>query len=151
VAEPLRIKPAYRNGLEKRVGEQLSNAGVSFGYEPRTVSISVPQRKATYLPDFWAGNIIIETKGYFYNGAKDRQKLILVKEQHPELDVRIVFTDANKPIYKPREKADGTKSKPATYGKWATDHGFKWADKGIVPASWIKEMLGLPAMKGSKK
>jgi hypothetical protein len=136
VAEPLRIKPAYRNGLEKRVGEQLSSAGVSFQYEARTVSISVPQRKATYLPDFWAGNIIIESKGYFYNGAKDRQKLILVKEQHPELDIRILFSDANKKIYK---------GSPTTYGKWATDHGFAWADKGIVPASWIKEM------KGSKK
>lgn len=135
MAEPLLIQARYRNGLEKRVGEQLSNAGVSFGYEPRTVPISVPQRKATYLPDFWANNapIIIETKGYFYNGAKDRQKLILVKEQHPELDIRIVFSDANKKIYK---------NSPTTYGKWATDHGFKWADKGIVPASWIKEMKG---------
>ncbi len=135
MTEPLLIQARYRNGLEKRIGEQLSNAGVSFGYEPRTVSISVPQRKATYLPDFWANNapIIIESKGYFYNGAKDRQKLILVKEQHPELDVRIVFSDANKKIYK---------GSPTTYGKWATDHNFKWADKGVVPASWIKEMKG---------
>jgi hypothetical protein len=138
VTEPLLIQARYRNGLEKRVGEQLSNAGVSFDYEPHTVSISVPQRKATYLPDFWAKDrpIIIETKGYFYNGAKDRQKLCLVKEQHPELDIRILFSDANKKIYK---------NSPTTYGKWATDHGFIWADKGIVPESWLKQM------KGSKK
>ena len=133
MTEPLLIQARYRNGLEKRVGEQLSNAGVSFEYEPRTVSISVPQRKATYLPDFWAKHIVIETKGYFYNGAKDRQKLILVKEQHPELDIRILFSDANKKIYK---------NSPTTYGKWATDHGFKWADKGVVPESWLKEMKG---------
>jgi hypothetical protein len=133
VTQPLLIQARYRNGLEKRIGAQLSGAGVSFEYEPHTVSISVPQRKATYLPDFVIKNIVIESKGYFYNSARDRQKLILVKEQHPELDIRLVFSDANKSIYK---------GSPTTYGKWAGDHGFKWADKGVVPAAWIKEMKG---------
>lgn len=137
--EPLLIQARYRNGLEKRVGAQLSEAGVSFKYEPRTVQIAVPARKAKYLPDFWIGNdatsgIIIETKGYFYNSAKDRQKLCLIKEQHPELDIRIVFSDASKKIYK---------NSPTTYGQWATDHGFVWADKGVVPETWIKEMKGI--------
>jgi hypothetical protein len=139
LAEPLLIQARYRNGLEKRVGTQLSDAGVRFKYEPRKVPISVPARKSTYLPDFIpdeAPHIIIETKGYFYNGAKDRQKLILVKEQHPELDIRIVFQNASKTIYK---------NSPTTYGQWATDHGFKWADKGIVPDEWIEEMKGRAA------
>jgi Phage endonuclease I len=148
VPEALLIQAKYRNGLEKRIGEQLNKAGVSFDYEPRTIPVAVPARKATYLPDFWINGkgvaaspqvrapykpIIIETKGYFYNGAKDRQKLILIKEQHPELDIRLVFSDASKRIYK---------NSPTTYGKWATDHGFKWADKGIVPDEWLKEMKG---------
>jgi hypothetical protein len=135
MSEPLLIQARYRNGLEKRIGAQLSEAGVRFKYEPRTIPILVPARKATYLPDFAASDapIIIESKGYFYNGAKDRQKLILVKEQHPELDIRIVFQDASKKIYK---------KSPTTYGQWATDHGFTWADKGIVPDAWIKEMKG---------
>jgi hypothetical protein len=42
-----------------------------------------------------------------------------------------VFQNANAKIYK------GSKT---TYAKWAEDHDFKWADKGIVPASWIKEL-----------
>lgn len=133
--EPLLIQARYRNKLEKSVGEQLRAAGVEFDYEGNKIEITVPARKSTYLPDFKARNvpIIIESKGYFYNGAQDRQKLILIKEQHPELDIRIVFSNASKPIYK--------KSK-TTYGQWATDHGFTWADKGIVPASWLKEMKG---------
>jgi len=26
------------------------------------------------------------------------------------------------------------------YAKWATDNGFLWADKGVIPPEWIKEM-----------
>lgn len=128
---PLLIQARYRNKLEISIGEQLSDAGVSFEYEPRNIPYIVPARDAKYLPDFWAGNIILEGKGYFYDSARDRQKLILVKEANPQLSIRIVFSDANKKIYK------GSKT---TYGKWATDHGFMWSDKGRVPAEWIAEM-----------
>jgi len=142
--EPLLIQARYRNKLEKSIGEQLNNAGVSFEYEPRTVPITIPARKATYLPDFVAKdvNIIIESKGYFYNSARDRQKLILIKEQHPEYDIRIVFSDATKKIYK---------KSPTTYGQWATDHNFKWADKGLVPPEWIAEMKGTKHAKHRKR
>lgn len=136
MAEPLLIQARYRNNLEKRIGKQLSDAGVSFKYEPRKVPLLIPARKSTYLPDFIpdkAPHIVIESKGYFYDSARDRQKLILIKEQHPELDIRLVFSDASKSIYK---------NSPTTYGQWATDHGFKWADKGIVPDSWLEEMKG---------
>lgn len=142
--EPLLIQARYRNKLEKSVGQQLADAGVSFSYEPRTVDVMIPARKSTYLPDFWADNapIIIESKGYFYNGAKDRQKLVLIKEQHPELDIRIVFSDASKPIYK--------KSK-TTYGQWAASHGFCYSDKGRVPKEWIAEMKGGKPVSGRKR
>lgn len=133
MAEPLLIQARYRNGLEKRIGEQLKNAGVSFEYEPRRLPIIVPARKSTYLPDFVSGNIVIESKGYFYDSARDRKKLLLVREQHPDLDIRLVFSDAKKKISK--------KSK-TTYGQWATDFGFKWADRGVIPDAWIKEMKG---------
>jgi hypothetical protein len=130
---PLLIQAKYRNKLEARVGDQLNGAGVAFQYEPHTIPFTIPARQAKYLPDFVAGKIIIESKGYFYDSARDRQKLILVRDAHPDYSVRIVFQDGNKPIYK------GSKT---TYGKWATDHGFMWSDKGIVPASWLKEMKG---------
>ena len=141
MAEPLLIQARYRNKLERQIGEQLNAAGVSFEYEPRNVEYTVPSRKAKYLPDFWPKDattgepltIILEGKGYFWDSARDRQKLILVRESNPELDIRIVFSDASKPIYK------GSKT---TYGAWATANGFKWCDHGIVPPSWIKEMKG---------
>jgi hypothetical protein len=131
--EPLLMQVRYRNRLERSVGEQLSAAGIPFDYEREWIPYDVPARTAKYLPDFWPRDtrIIIETKGWFgRQGAKERQKLVLLKEQHPELDIRLVFSDANKRIY-PRS--------PTTYAKWADDHGFKWAT-GSVPQAWIKEI-----------
>jgi hypothetical protein len=121
----------YRNKLEARIGEQLSNAGLSFSYEGYRVPFAVPARTAKYLPDFRVGNIILEGKGWFGQGAKERQKLVLVRESNPELDIRIVFSDANKKIYK---------GSPTTYAQWADDHDFKWSTKGEVPAAWITDM-----------
>ena len=140
----LSIEPNFRSGLEKKVAEQLDGGGVAYGHESQWIRYTVPEREAKYLPDFsFDGSpIIIEAKGRFgggnprfkqpaTDGAKERQKLILLKEQHPELDIRIVFQRASTAIY------PGSKT---TYAKWADDHGFKWSDKGTVPDSWIKEL-----------
>lgn len=130
----LTVLPPFRNKLERSVGDQLTAAGIEYDYEGEWITYDVPARKAKYLRDFQprGTNIIIETKGWFgRNGAKERQKLVLLKEQHPELDFRIVFSDANKRIYK---------TSPTTYAKWADDHGFTWSTKGIIPAGWIEEL-----------
>ena len=140
----LKLKPAFKSKLEEKVADQLTAAGVSFDYEGETVEFTVPSRTSRYTPDFPCGpthkRIIIETKGRFghmgSDGAKVRKHLALVKEQHPELDLRIVFQNAKMRIYK---------GSPTTYSKWAEDHGFKWSDKGIVPDAWIKEMKAAQA------
>lgn len=136
---PLLLQARYRNKLESRVGDQLGEAGVSFDYEPQSIQYIVPARKAKYTPDFRPKDkqgkhlhIILETKGYFRN-AKERQKYILFRDSNPTLEIRFVFSDASKPIYK---------GSPTSYAEWATDNGFKFADKGIVPQSWIREMKG---------
>jgi hypothetical protein len=133
-----RIKPRFKSDLEAKVAAQLDAAGVKYGYETKTVTFTVPARVAKYNPDFVCKHpIIIEAKGRFGHrgndgaGAKVRQHLILAKQQNPDLDIRIVFQNANATIYK------GSKT---TYSKWATDHGFLWADKGTVPAAWLKEL-----------
>jgi hypothetical protein len=141
VAKPaLKLEPSYRSGLEKNIAEQLSSEGVSFEYEKLKLEYNVPARNAKYTPDFKVGSIVIESKGAFGYGpnrfsggdpAKERQKLLLIKAQHPELDLRIVFQRASTKIYK---------NSPTSYAKWATDNGFKWADKGLIPPEWIKEM-----------
>lgn len=128
----LKIEDDYRSRLEQRIAKQLTDEGVDFEYETRKISFEVPARKARYTPDFLPKKcpIILEAKGYFRTTA-DRQRLIQVKESNPGIDLRLVFQDAAKPIYK---------GSPTSYGKWATDHGFPWADKGTVPAAWIAEM-----------
>jgi hypothetical protein len=138
-SKPILIEARYRSLLEKKVADQLDEAGVPYGYESQWVHYTVPAREAKYLPDFTINNtrILIEAKGRFgghmsdNTGAKERQKMILLKEQHPELDIRIVFQNAKKPIYK------GSKT---TYAKWATDHGFTYSDKGLIPPAWLKDL-----------
>ena len=47
----------------------------------------------TYTPDFVLPNgIILETKGQFI--SDDRRKHKLIKQQHPDLDIRFVFTNS---------------------------------------------------------
>lgn len=126
----LKLISGRRSKLEDKIADQLEAAGVQYGYETLKVHFEIPARKAKYTPDFECGQIILEGKGYFRTAA-DRQRLILVKESNPNLDLRIVFQDARKPIYK---------GSPTSYAKWATDHGIPWADKGTVPKEWLKEM-----------
>jgi hypothetical protein len=138
----LTLETQYKSGIEREVAAQLTKAGVEFDYEGLVIKFTIPAFDAKYNPDFPCRRspIIIEAKGRFGHrgngGAEVRQRLALVKEQHPELDIRILFDKRGKrsaadlPIYK------GSKT---TQGKWATDHGFKWAS-GTVPASWIAEI-----------
>jgi hypothetical protein len=136
----LKLEPSYRSGLEKTIAQQLEDAGLSFDYEKMKLEYNIPARVAKYTPDFKVGKIVIESKGAFGYGpnrfaggdpAKERQKLILVKQQHPDIDLRIVFQRASTKIYK---------NSPTTYAAWATANGFKWSDKGTIPPEWIKEM-----------
>jgi hypothetical protein len=138
--ENAEIETPFKSKLEKRVADQLQRAGIKYDYETIVVPYKVPARDAKYTPDFpCPADIIIEAKGRFGHrgkgGAQERQKLILVKEQHPHLDIRIVFQNAKLPIY-----GKGKNASKTNYAKWATDHGFQFADKGVVPAAWIEEM-----------
>jgi hypothetical protein len=143
--ENAEIEEGYRSRLEIKVANQLASEGIKFDYETLVINYQVPARDARYTPDFnCPAHIIIESKGRFGHrgkgGADERKKLILVKEQHPHLDIRIVFQNAKTPIYK------GSKT---TYAKWAEDHGFMWADKGVVPPAWIAEMKQAQSRKQS--
>lgn len=124
-----RLANGFRSGLEKRIADDLSQRGVPFDYEKLKIKYSIPEREATYTPDFviLSNGIIIEGKGIF--DAEDRKKHLLIKEQHPELDIRLVFSRANAPIYK---------GSPTTHAGWAEHHGFKFAEK-LIPVEWLKE------------
>lgn len=118
----------YRSGLEDSIAKQLEEANVPVTYESVKIKYVVPERHATYTPDFVLPNgIVIESKGRFV--IEDRKKHLLVKEQHPEYDIRFVFSNSRSKLNK------GSKS---TYASWCELHGFQYADK-TIPEQWLKE------------
>jgi len=120
-------KYGYRSGLEDRISEQLKSISVPFKYEEFKIKYEVHEIR-TYTPDFELPNgIIIESKGRFV--AADRKKHLLVQKQHPELDIRFVFSNSRAKLSK------GAKS---TYGEWCDKHGFLYADK-LIPEEWLKD------------
>jgi hypothetical protein len=122
------IAAGYRSGLEEQTAEDLTSRGVGYQYEERVIEYVKPQKKSKYTPDFELPNgIIVETKGRFVTA--DRQKHLLVKQQHPQLDIRFVFSNSKTRI---------SKASATTYAMWCEKNGFKFADKRI-PDSWIKE------------
>ena len=119
-------RAGYRSTFELNIAKSLANKGISFEYE--NVKLTYIPKPRTYTPDFYLPetDIYVEAKGYLDKG--DRVKMQLVKEQHPDLDIRFVFLNANNKIYK------GSKT---TYGAWANRYNFKWAE-GTIPAEWFK-------------
>jgi len=121
------IKYGYRSGLESKVSAQLNEAGVSFEYETFKIEYQVNETRK-YTPDFRLPNgIIVETKGRFV--AADRKKHLLVQQQHPEYDIRFVFSNS---------KAKLNKGAKSTYADWCIKHGFLYADK-TIPEEWLSE------------
>lgn len=120
------MKHGYRSGLEDRVSQQLKKLSVPVKYEELKIKYEVHDFR-TYTPDFELPNgIIIETKGRFV--LDDRKKHLLIKKQHPDLDIRFVFSNS---------KAKINKGSKTTYGMWCDKNGFLYADK-LIPEEWIK-------------
>lgn len=121
--------------------EQLKESGIKFEYEPEKIeyrkrvvkgicqgcggTLCVYQRH-NYTPDFVLENgIRLEVKGRLTSA--DRSKMIAVKTQYPDLDLRILF-GANNKIQKNKE---------ARYSNWAAKNNFKFCLK-VIPESWLK-------------
>jgi hypothetical protein len=121
----VRKETGYRSGLEAEIAKDLKGRKASFLYEPKRLYYV---HRTHYTPDFILRKqaIIIEAKGEFTSA--DRKKMRLVKEQYPDLDIRMVFSNPNTLI--------GKKSK-TTYAMWCERHGFPYA-KGRIPEEWLK-------------
>ncbi len=121
------IKHGYRSGLELKISMALDTIRYKYDYE----SIKIEWEDLayrTYTPDFILKNgIIIETKGRFL--ATDRRKHLAIQKQHPNLDIRFVFTNSNSKLRK------GAKT---SYGQWCNRYGFRYYDR-IIPEDWLKE------------
>lgn len=120
------IKNGYRSGLEDKISDDLKDRKVKFEYEKLKIKYEVHENR-TYTPDFTLPNgVIIESKGRFT--PEDRKKHLLIKKQHPDLDIRFVFSNSKGKIRK------GSKT---SYADWCDKHGFMYADKRI-PDEWVK-------------
>lgn len=119
------IKNGYRSGLEDTISQDLKDRGVDFDYETLKIKWVLHKNKS-YTPDFVLPNgVIIESKGRFV--VDDRMKHLEIQKQHPELDIRFVFSNSRNKIRK------GSKT---TYGDWCDKHGFTYSDKRI-PDEWL--------------
>ena len=119
-----------RSGYEKKVRKCLEENKVQYTYESMVIKYVVPETKRSYTPDFILPNgVIIESKGYPFS-SKDRAKMLFVKEQHPELDIRILF----------QRDLKLSKTSKTTYSMWAKKNGFKYhvSEQGIPPDDWMK-------------
>lgn len=119
----------FKSLFESRIAEYLRNKRVKFDYEKSRLAFRQPAKDRTYSPDFEIEEtaVVIEAKGFLDSDA--RAKLIWVKEQHPEVNLVLLFQNPDKQI---------RRGSPTTYAKWAEKQGFEWADfrKGI-PEKWI--------------
>lgn len=168
----------HRSGLEDAVASEMTSKGVDYRYEQDSIYYVKP--KARYLTDFVLPNgIIIETKGRF--DSADRAKHLMIKKQHPDLDVRFLFsnpasfiaaqkhkqfvawlkgehnitrlTKAVKEKYKPiwLETLDNPPSQ-TTYASWCEKHGFDYAAaKDGVPVAWLADPVSIKRIKALEK
>ena len=114
----------YRSGLEERVADLLSGLGISYEYESKKISYVIQHH---YTPDFILPNhTVLECKGYW--DAADRRKIKKVKEDNPDLDLRMVFQSPYNTISK--------KSK-TTYAQWCERHGIPWTHFRDIPLDWL--------------
>jgi len=120
-------KGKYRSGLEKDTSLVLAECQKAVRYEQLKIEWEDLHYR-TYTPDFQLDNgILIETKGLF--NSEDRNKHLEVRKQHPELDIRFVFSNSKAKLYK------GAKS---TYSNWCDKQGFLWSHR-VIPEGWLKE------------
>lgn len=127
--------------MEETIGAQLKAEGVPYRFEKLVLSFLQPAKPRKYTPDFVLLNngIVLETKGRFL--TSDRQKHLLVKQQHPDIDLRFIFS---------RSKTRISKTSRTTYALWCETNGFKYADVE-VPQRWLREPVNVKSLRAIKK
>lgn len=118
VRSRIKVTKKPRNKFEAATESSLKKSKVRFTYESERIPYVLARY---YVPDFivhtGAGKIYIECKGYLR--PEHKAKMVAVKKQHPEKDIRILFYSKN--------------SKSI---RWAEKHGFIYAI-GIIPPEWL--------------
>ena len=122
----MKLGHGFRSRFEFEFAQYLAKNKIKYEYEKDKFRYIVPIK--SYTPDFYLKDygFYLELKGNL--DVTDRVKHLLVKEQNPTLDVRFIFPNSKKKIYK------GSKT---TYATWCDRHGFLYADNRI-PSIWLK-------------
>ncbi len=71
-------------------------------------------------------DVYLETKGYW--DPSDRRKVLAVKRDNPDIDLRMVFQSPYNKISK--------KSK-TTYAMWCEKHAIPWTSFHNIPLDWL--------------
>jgi hypothetical protein len=117
------ISLGFRSGFERTLAASMQRRKCKFEYETLKLSYTLNH---VYSPDFILSNgIIIEAKGKLT--PQDRTKMIAIKKQYPELDIRFVFMRGDNTL---------NASSKTTYMSWAQKNGFPAAD-GEIPDEWL--------------
>ena len=122
----MKLSHGFRSRFEFEFAQYLAKSKIKYEYEKDKFRYIVPIK--SYTPDFYLMDygFYLELKGNL--DVTDRVKHLLVKEQISSLDVRFIFPNSKKKIYK------GSKT---TYAAWCDRHGFLYADNRI-PSIWLK-------------
>ena len=116
----------FRSKLEERIADLLGELGISYEYESKRVPYTIQH---FYSPDFILPNhVYLEAKGYWE--PQDRRKILAVKKENPDLDLRMVFQSPFNTISK--------KSK-TTYAQWCEKHDIPWTSFQNIPLDWLIE------------
>ena len=137
-----KLPSGYRSRFEERIAASLTKAKIKFKYENNSFVYSVKVggcfcntcfnsdaivQSKLYTPDFFfSDTLILETKGKFT--SKDRKKMLAMKQQHPILDIRMLFMADNKL----------SKLSKTRYSDWCKANGITYA-VGTLPKQWLKE------------
>jgi len=120
-----------RSKLELKFEEIIKEFDVAYDYEVTKIPYTIPESNHNYTVDWtFINGLLVETKGYL-SDHKERYKYVLLKQQHPDLDLRFVFDNPNK-------LCGGTKM---THAKWAEKYGFAYCSIRDVEQikQWIKD------------
>ena len=113
----------YISKFEASIAANLHAKNVAFTYESIRLEYTL---EGSYVPDFiLPSGVLVEAKGHLR--TEDRRKLRAVKTQHPHLDIRLCFQNANEKISK--------KKNSMRYYEWCDRYGFKCCHK-VIPADW---------------
>ena len=114
----------FKSKLEERLATLFATLGVKYEYESEKICYTIQHH---YCPDFILPNhVYLEAKGYW--APADRRKILAVKKDNPDMDLRMVFKAPYNKISK--------KSK-TTYAQWCDNLGIPWTSFHEIPLEWL--------------